>query len=160
MDAKQIAKLMESEPLDVVLSSPYKRAVQTVEPIAQFFQLEVEIVEDFKERQLAAHPVADFESAILQVWEDETFAFEGGESNRIAQQRGIHALRNVLIQYYNKNIVIGTHGNIMVLIMNYFQKEYDFTFWSNLEMPDIYKLSFDKNELIKIQRIWRKACSE
>lgn len=54
-----------------------------------------------------------------------------------------------------KNIVIGTHGNIMVLIMNYFDQRYDFNFWKELEMPDIYKLSFNNKELIGIQRIWK-----
>jgi 2,3-bisphosphoglycerate-dependent phosphoglycerate mutase len=59
-----------------------------------------------------------------------------------------------LEKYEGKNIVIGTHGNIMVLIMNHFDHQYDFYFWKKLDMPDIYKLTFEQKKLIDVQRIW------
>lgn len=153
-DAKRVAKRMETESVDIVVSSPYKRALQTVEGIAAYFQVEIEAIEEFKERVLASGEVSDFDKAIEKVWKDESFAWDGGESNAIAQKRGIRALFHLLKQYENKNIVIGTHGNLMVLIMNYFSKEYDFHFWKNLEMPDIYKLTFKDNQLQAVQRLW------
>ncbi|SEF71455.1 2,3-bisphosphoglycerate-dependent phosphoglycerate mutase [Paenibacillus sp. UNC499MF] len=45
----------------------------------------------------------------------------------------------------------------MVLIMNYLDKKFDFTFWKQLDMPDIYKLSFDNRRLIEVKRIWDKG---
>lgn len=42
----------------------------------------------------------------------------------------------------------------MVLMMNYFSKEYDYTFWKNLEMPDIYKLIFEGKQILTVERIW------
>jgi 2,3-bisphosphoglycerate-dependent phosphoglycerate mutase len=42
----------------------------------------------------------------------------------------------------------------MVLIMNHFDKSYDYRFWKELEMPDIYKLSFEGGVLIKVKHIW------
>ena len=56
--------------------------------------------------------------------------------------------------YKGKNIVIGTHGNIMALIMNYYDKKYDYLFWKRLNMPDIYELSFEDKELISINKIY------
>lgn len=156
LDAKRVAKRMETEAVDIVVSSPYKRAIQTVEGIAEYCQVKIDIMEGFKERVLAREAVIDFDTAIEKVWKDESFAWDGGESNIVAQKRGIRALFQLLKQYENKNIVIGTHGNIMVLIMNYFSKEYDFHFWKNLEMPDIYKLIFDGNQLQAVQRIWEE----
>ncbi|MNC81660.1 hypothetical protein D3C75_1348610 [compost metagenome] len=50
--------------------------------------------------------------------------------------------------------MIGTHGNIMILMMNYFDKKFDFAAWQQLDMPDIYKLSFAGKELIQIQSVW------
>jgi 2,3-bisphosphoglycerate-dependent phosphoglycerate mutase len=44
----------------------------------------------------------------------------------------------------------------MVLIMNFFDRQYDFSFWKNLDMPDIYKLTFDGKELRNVERIWRR----
>jgi len=88
------------------------------------------------------------------VWRDESFSWQGGESNLAAQKRGIQALSSLLQQYKNKSIVIGTHGNLMVLIMNYFSKEYDFHFWKNLMMLDIYKLTFADHQLMNVQHLW------
>ncbi|WP_312094300.1 histidine phosphatase family protein [Niallia sp.] len=153
-DAKYVAKRMQTESVDVVVSSPYKRAIQTVEGIAEYSQVAIKCIEEFKERVLAEGAVFDFDKAVEKVWKEESFAWEGGESNFHAQKRGIQALFQLLKRYENKRIVIGTHGNIMVLIMNYFSKEYDYTFWKNLKMPDIYKLTFEGNYLINVHRIW------
>ena len=52
-----------------------------------------------------------------------------------------------------KNIVIGTHGNIMVLIMNHFDAQYDYSFWKELKMPDVYRMTFDGLKLKEVKRI-------
>ncbi len=114
------------------------------------------IEEDFKERVLSERPVDDFNYAIKRVWEDYNFSFEGEESNKNAQKRGVRLTLQVLVRFSTKNIVIGTHGNIMVLIMNYFDKKYDFNFWKQLDMPDIYKLSFDGTDLKEVIRLWER----
>jgi hypothetical protein len=63
-------------------------------------------------------------------------------------------LKSVLNQYRGENIVVGTHGNIMVLIMNYYDKKYNYNFWFNLNMPDVYKLSFEDEILVGVEHIW------
>ncbi|RFB14753.1 histidine phosphatase family protein [Bacillus sp. HNG] len=154
-DALRVTSILANEKIDVVISSPYKRAIQTVEGVADYIYQNVIIIDDFKERKLSEGPVADFESAIRKVWEDERFSWAGGESNLIAQKRGVEATHSVLETHEGKNIVIGTHGNLMVLIMNYFDKKYDFSFWSELDMPDIYKLTFENGILVEVNRIWQ-----
>lgn len=153
-DAERISGVLANEKIDVIISSPYKRAIQTVGSIAKKLGIEVNLEEGFKERTLSREPVEDFTMAITRVWEDPTFFLPGGESNHVAQKRGIKAIGNVLECYEGKNIVIGTHGNIMVLIMNHFDKKYDFNFWKNLNMPDIYKLTFENKNLVDIKRLW------
>jgi len=138
-----------------VISSPYIRTVQTVEGIADLCDKEVIIENGFKERLLSEGPVENFDLAVTKVWEDPTFSWQGGESNNIAQKRGVEATLNVLEMYSGSNIVIGTHGNIMVLIMNYFNEKYGFNFWKGLGMPDIYKLVFDGTSLKQVKRIWK-----
>ena len=154
VDANTVTELLKRETIDHVISSPYRRAIQTVEGIAQYITKEVEIVDDFKERLLSKEPVENFSFAISKVWAEFDFSWEGGESGNIAQKRGVHATLQVLENNEGKNIVIGTHGNIMVLIMNYFDSSYGFEFWNELEMPDIYKLSFDHKKLVHVKRIW------
>ncbi|RKL65760.1 histidine phosphatase family protein [Salipaludibacillus neizhouensis] len=157
IDANIVTELLKREAIDYVYSSPYKRAIQTVEGISKYIDKEIKLLDGFKERILAEHPVEDFEVAITKVWKDYDFSWKGGESNRIAQKRGINATFKVLDSNIGKNVVIGTHGNIMVLIMNYFDNQYGFDFWKELEMPNIYKLSFNGKKLIDVQRIWGKT---
>ncbi|ALC90743.1 phosphoglycerate mutase [Bacillus sp. FJAT-18017] len=159
-DAHKITKYLEKEAIDFIVSSPYERAIQTVKGVADCIGKEIILEDDFKERNLAAGPVNDFQYAIKKVWEDPSFSWEGGESNIIAQKRGITATLRVLERFQGHNIVIGTHGNIMVLIMNYLDNKYVFEFWENLDMPDIYKLTFNKTELIEVRKIWEKVDSK
>lgn len=156
-DAERICGVLTNENIDIILSSPYKRAIQSVENLAIKVGKEVILEEGFKERTLSLEPVEDFNLAITRVWEIPTLSLPGGESNHTAQKRGIEALGKVLKTYEGKNIVIATHGNIMVLIMNHFDKRYDFNFWKSLDMPDIYKLTFENEYLVDVQRIWNRT---
>jgi 2,3-bisphosphoglycerate-dependent phosphoglycerate mutase len=159
-DAYKVKELLREENIDHVISSPYlKRAIQTVEGIALTLGREIQIVDEFKERKLTKEDVNDFEQAIRKVWDNpDFFSWEGGESNKSAQQRGIKGIEMALDKYEGKNVVVGTHGNIMVLMMNYFDEQYDFEFWKKLAMPDIYKLSFQKKKtLVNCIRIWKDS---
>ncbi|KAB2330727.1 histidine phosphatase family protein [Bacillus mesophilum] len=151
-DAVRVTEVLKGERIDYVYSSPYRRALQTVEGIAEYIGKEILIEDNFKERTLAASPLEDFQAAITKVWRDEDFSWEGGESNRIAQQRGVNVTKQVLRRHPGKKVVIGTHGNLMALIMNYYNKDYGFDFWKSLDMPDIYLLTFFGENLINISR--------
>lgn len=37
--------------------------------------------------------------------------------------------------------------------MSYLDNKYDYEFWKNLSMPDIYKLSFKDNKFVEAKRI-------
>lgn len=155
-DATKVTELLKNEEIDIVVSSPFKRAIQTVEGIAEYIGKEIEVIEGFKERVLTTVPAEDFNLAITKVWEDFNFSWEGGESNHVAKNRGVKSTHQLLEKYKGKNIVIGTHGNIMVLIMNFFDhQKYNFSFWQHLDMPDIYKLTFIEQELISVKRVWK-----
>ncbi|EJQ47938.1 2,3-bisphosphoglycerate-dependent phosphoglycerate mutase [Bacillus wiedmannii] len=153
LDTQHVTRLLKDKHIDVVISSPYKRAMQTVQGIANTYNLSIQLEEDLRERLLSKEPVQDFNDALKKVWEDWTFVYEGGESNDVAQRRAVICMQSILKKYKGKNIVIGTHGNIMVLLMNYFDSKYDFQFWKTLHMPDVYKLTFDNNCFISAERI-------
>ncbi|AFQ13042.1 TPA: histidine phosphatase family protein [Bacillus pacificus] len=153
LDAENVTHLLKDRHIDVVISSPYKRAIQTVQGIANTYDVSIQIEEDLRERLLSSESVTDFNDAVQKVWEDWDFAHEGGESNDVAQRRAVICMQNILKKYKDKNIVIGTHGNIMVLLMNYFDSKYDFRFWKTIRMPDIFKLNFHNEDLVSSERI-------
>lgn len=154
-DARYVTKLLMKERIDAVCSSPYRRAVETVEGIALHIDQEIKIVEEVRERTLSSEPVENFDEAISIVWADPAFSLEGGESNHTAQKRGVQGIFKILEEYNGKNVVVGTHGNIMVLIMNHFDQKYGIDFWKELEMPDVYCLTFDHQFMLQnVTRVW------
>lgn len=153
-DAGRVAEVLRGEKLDIVMSSPYKRAIETVAGAAKEIGVDVLLDERFRERTVAEQPVDDHTTAMDKLWTDWDFAFEGGESNLKAQERGVEAMLEVLDKYAEKRVAIGTHGNIMVLIMNYFDKQCNYECWKRLGMPDIYKLNFDGKSFVEAQGIY------
>lgn len=155
-DALHVARTLTEYDIDVVVSSPYTRAVETVQETAEAVGTDVITESGFRERTLAENHVEDFEEAITRVWNDPSFSLEGGEANEVAQERGIEAVERTLERWNGEDIVIGTHGNVLTLILNYYDETYDFEFWQRLSMPDIYQVTFEKDRSPRIERI----CSE
>lgn len=155
-DAERVTNLLKHQRIDAVYTSPYRRAIQTVEGIAQARHLPVQTIDALKERQLSSGVLEDFHAAVQRVWHEPSFAWAGGESNQQAMARAIPSLRNILLTHPQQSVVIGTHGNIMVLMMHYFDAQYDYAFWQKLSMPDIYRLSFQGLSLQEVTRVWQE----
>ncbi|MFJ8517125.1 histidine phosphatase family protein [Lysinibacillus xylanilyticus] len=155
-DRDRITNLFKNKIIHTIYSSPYNRAVQTVEGIAEEHKLQINTIDSLKERILSTETILDFDAAIRQVWSHPNFAFEGGESNEIAMQRAITTLQKIILAHPNDNVVIGTHGNVMALLLQYFDPKYDYSFWKKLSMPDVYQLTFQHLVLRDVQRIWQE----
>lgn len=158
IDAQRVTDILKDEKIDAVVSSPYIRAVLTVEKIAQQIGQEVLVFEDLKERIFSSENKRLADKELVQVLEksffDSNFSLEGGESNTDCQKRAIKVLKELLGTLRNKKVVIGTHGAIMTLMMGYFDSTYDLNFLHNTSKPDIYRMEFNEQELLDVQRIW------
>lgn len=156
IDAKKITELLSHEKIDVIVSSPYTRAIQTIEGLAQEKRLEIQIFEELKERQLKGPyklPEEEINQAIKKSFEDKAYSLLGGESIRDVQDRAIPVIDELLTKYQDKTLILGTHGNIMTIIMNHFDSEYGYEFWKSTTKPDIYKLEFSGTHLNRLQRL-------
>ncbi len=43
----------------------------------------------------------------------------------------------------------------MTLMMEHFDRKFDYDFLMNMTKPDIYKMTFDNEKLIDVQRVWK-----
>ncbi|WP_338543452.1 histidine phosphatase family protein [Paenibacillus tundrae] len=156
-DAETVSCLLLDESINLFYSSPYKRALDTVQGLADQVGAEIVTNEDLRERALSSSNVrhTNFQSAKRKLYEDRSFAFPGGESSIQAQQRAVQAISDILERHSGQKIVIGTHGDVMTLIFNYYDESYDYGFWGSTSMPDIYKLEFNENhKLMHVSRLW------
>lgn len=153
VEALKLIKLFENIDVQAMYTSSYLRAIQTIEPIAQAKNLSITQMEALNERLLSNVPIENFAEAILKVWQNPTFAYPGGESNVEAQNRAVPVLKELLKQHEHEVIVIGTHGNILTLMLQTFNTQYGLAFWKGLAMPDVIKAEFLHNELVSVEKI-------
>ncbi|OXM85596.1 histidine phosphatase family protein [Paenibacillus rigui] len=158
-DAVKVADVLEGVDISYIASSHYERAVQTVQSIAERKGLPINRFEALRERAIKGldykAPWEDLLKAIEVSFVDLDYALEGGESTREAQQRAIPLIEQLLQDYAGKHVVIGTHGNIMTIIMHYYNKSYGFDFWNRTSKPDIYKMTFHHSQLERVERMWK-----
>lgn len=156
--ARRVAELLADVEVHHMVSSPYARAKQTIQFLADQKSLEIVEYEELIERPIKGldykAPWEELYAAIRLSFEDKDYAMEGGESTRKVQQRSIPVMESLLQERQGQTIVIGTHGNIMTIIMNYYDETYGFAFWDAASMPDIYKLTFEGNRLEAVDRVW------
>ena len=157
IDLKKITELMRDVEIDVIVSSSYTRAIQTIEGIAKQKRIAIKVIEELRERQLkGAYKLTneEIQQAIKKSYEDYDYFLSGGESVTEVRNRSIPVIKSLLTQYKGKTIIIGTHGNIMTIIMNYFNSKYAYEFWKSTTKPDIYKLIFSGLTLQNVEKIW------
>lgn len=145
-DRKKVTSFLTDKNIDIVISSPFKRAVDTVQDFADKNGLPVEIVEDFRERKVDSGWIEDFASFSKKQWSDFSFKLSDGECLKEVQDRNISALNNVLKQYSGKNIVVGSHGTSLSTIINFYDNSFGYDDFERIRflMPWIVEFSFDE----------------
>jgi 2,3-bisphosphoglycerate-dependent phosphoglycerate mutase len=153
LDAINVKEILAAENIEHFISSPYTRAIETIYPAAKSCKEEIKLEEDLKERVVGDFSPLSFMEAKQKLFENYQDAFPEGESSMGAQDRAIKVILKTLKKYEGKKIVIGTHGDIITLIMNYFDKQYGYQFWQTTTMLDIYKLIFKDRKIISMTRL-------
>jgi len=158
-DSEKVANFLYDKKIDVIISSHYRRCIETLEAFSICQKLKIIEDERFCERKRnsSLHLTDEaFKSLMQQLFDDFNYRPERGEENFAElQERAIAALEEILAKYDGKNIVIGTHIITMYSIMKKYDHGHGFEkFWDNLnKMPFAVKMSFDENAYVKIEEI-------
>jgi 2,3-bisphosphoglycerate-dependent phosphoglycerate mutase len=150
--ATHLADHLEMLEVELLVSSPYTRAQQSIAPLAQRLGLPVEIDARLAERVLSAEPLSHWRAAIHQTFVELDLAWAGGESSRTSRARGREAI-DALLARPERTPVVVTHGNLMTLILRSFEPQFGFQTWERLSNPDVYCLAV-QGERVEISRIW------
>ncbi|GGK89673.1 histidine phosphatase family protein [Deinococcus radiotolerans] len=119
-----------------IVSSPWRRAVDTAAPLAAALGLPVTPDDRLTERVLSGEPRADWPDRLRDSFADDTLTLPGGESGLAARARG----RAALDAHRDPAgvTVIVTHGNLLALLLGL-----DFGAWAALRNPDVWVWSPD-----------------
>tara|TARA_B100000989_G_scaffold286033_1_gene254293 strand:+ start:835 stop:1434 length:600 start_codon:yes stop_codon:yes gene_type:complete len=139
-----------------LISSPFKRAIQTIEKLSEDFHVKIEQNSSLEEINIGKDKNLSKHEIIKKMWGDENFKVANGssQSNHVEQIKV--ELNKILNDFYEKdyNLILVSHGNSIGIILKYFLKQ-KFTFddWKNISMPDMYSVCFDENnKVIDFQR--------
>jgi len=156
-DRKLVTEFLQDKNIDAILSSPFKRAVDTVADFAMKNGFEIELVEDFRERKSDSDWLrdTDFFPFIARQWADFSYSLSDGECLAEVQKRNIAALNKALAKYKDKNIVIGTHGTALSTIINYYDQTYGFDDFMEMVdiLPWVVAMDFDDNGCVGMDKI-------
>lgn len=154
-DRKLVTAFLADKGIEVALSSPYKRAIDTIRDFTDSFGLPIEIIDEFRERKVDSEWIEDFASFSQRQWNDFSYKLSDGECLQEVQDRNVSALKSVLGKYPGKNIVIGSHGTALSTIINYYDNAFGYEDFAKIKskMPWIVEFEFDENaKLLAIRK--------
>ena len=140
--------------IESIISSPFTRAIQSIAPFALRTNLPVGEDERLEERILSNNPMEDWLQKLEYTFTNIDIAFLGGESTKQAMDRVASLIQDILQQEHQVTLLV-THGNLLTLILKYFDNRIGFLEWKNLSNPDIYEITLD--EQTTIHRLWGKT---
>ena len=117
--AARLADWLAGERVDVVVSSPQRRAIETAEPVARAHGLTVEVVDGLVEMDVQLDhyiPVEELKATNDDRWHamvQGRFHDYGGEDPVLFRNRVAAAIDEVIAGYPGRNVVAVCHGGVI-----------------------------------------------
>jgi 2,3-bisphosphoglycerate-dependent phosphoglycerate mutase len=158
-DAQIVTQLLKDEGIDTFISSPYSRAILTIEGLAKSLGKEIILIEQLKEVVFIGDnkilPDSEVYPLVKKMFSEPHFSLPGGESITDCQNRAVTVLKDIIGEYKGRKVAIATHGAVMIKMMGYFDPRLDLDFLLKTTKPDIYRMEFNDGILTNTDRIWR-----
>ncbi|WEG12343.1 histidine phosphatase family protein [Pullulanibacillus sp. KACC 23026] len=152
--AEALADFLEEHRIDCLIASPFERARQTVQPLADRLNITIQFDDRLRERVLSNRELPDWLKLLEESFTDIDLCLDGGESSRNATERGIEVVNEFLSSSYKSGVLV-SHGNLIALILKHFDPDKGFEDWKALTNPDVFQLTFnDETAHPNCQRIW------
>lgn len=128
--AIKVSEQLLNHSIDVIISSPLKRAVKTSNIISDKLGIPVVVVEGLEERNVGVYEGLtrkEVEERYPELWNNKSLGLfseapHGGESIEAVQNRVFRALDMIMEDYKDKNVLIVCHGFVTRVINKYFNE--------------------------------------
>lgn len=142
VQARDLAFKLNDLDVSVIYSSPFKRAISTVKPLAEKLKLPILLKGGFRELISTTENLApvEFQKLSKKMWDDLTYSENGAESIRECQLRFMQALNKVAKEHLGEKILICTHGTPLGAVLKVMDSTFGYDEWTKIKMPDVYKL--------------------
>jgi 2,3-bisphosphoglycerate-dependent phosphoglycerate mutase len=125
----------------LIASSPYLRAVQTIEPFSQAMNMAIRSEHELREWDSGLEPTPDYLRHYTESWDNPHLARPGGESLHQFTERVATVLASLARQHPDGTVVIGSHGTFVSrALISFGVTTVDRSFIRSMPMPAIYRL--------------------
>lgn len=164
--ASQMSKIIFNGNVNQLWSSEYKRAIDTARYISEYNNIDINISGDFNERRLGNTAGVPKEFWLEQLY-NENAKVDGGKSRKEVTERMLNGMNKILNSPYETTVIVSHATAITYLLMNYCElkdaclegKKRHLSFNDktiindSFNTPEIFKLYFDDNKIISIERV-------
>lgn len=150
--AEQLVSFFEGMAIDRIVSSPFHRAIATIQPVATKRSIQIELDQRLEERVLSSQHMDDWLDRLRDTFQDLSLCYEGGESSLTAMQRASEVVDELLTSE-DQHIVIVSHGGLLSLLLKSVDDRFGFSDWQQMSNPDVFLLTCTDTER-HIKRIW------
>lgn len=154
IDRMKAYKALRDIHFDDAFSSPYKRSYDTIAPIADRQGLSIITDRRLREREKGESGNSGIEM-FKKRWSDFDFHEQGGESLGSVQKRNISCIKEILLDYRDKTVLIGTHGTALSTILNYYDSSFGFEGFYRIinYMPYVIRLNFNGETILGVAEL-------
>ena len=152
-DRSEVTKALKGRRITRCVSSPYKRAVDTIAPFCSEEGILITTDERLRERRMGPNAAQFLEKR----WSDYSVAEEGGETINEVRARVIPAINDILDNNEGESIVIGFHGAALSILMNYLDSSRGLDWFRMIHdlLPYIIRFDFEGREYLGSEELFR-----
>ncbi len=151
-DARELVRRLAPLGIEAIYSSPYARAVQTIEPFAAARAMPINIEPRLRERLLSAQALHDWTEHIRLSFDDFDYRAPGGETLREAQSRGLAALQRIFDDGA-ANAAVVSHGNLLSSLLKRMDAGFGFADWRAMPNPALYRVQLEHGVPLAFERL-------
>ena len=124
--------------VDHIVSSPFRRAYESIAPFAASRGLEVHTDGGLAERRRSDKPLENWREWVRRSFSDLDFCAPEGESGREVALRGSIALSESL-ESSHKLPLLSTHGQLLSFLANSLNPEFGYESWGEMSFPALLR---------------------
>lgn len=146
--AKELMYFFVDRNIKHIISSPLTRAIQSLQPLADNLDLQLDIDSRLAEHKLISKNLEDWLERLKESIQDMDLKMEGGKSSREVAKSGMEVLEAA-----TDGTVLATHRNIIGLLLMQMDGMKGMKDWTKMSHPDVYEVKFEKDAYV-VKRIW------
>jgi 2,3-bisphosphoglycerate-dependent phosphoglycerate mutase len=132
---------------DHLISSPYRRAIDTLEPFSRHTGLSIRIEADLRERHLFDGRVENRDKMMRGLWADLDSRMPNCESGTDCRLRVTRCLTALVDASPGKTLVASSHGNAIALFLHGIEASFGYDDWKRMRNPDVFRV-------VRRERCW------